>query len=88
MTYIVTFEIKGDDKIAAITTKLRSYGIYCPIHNNAWAVSVEKTAVEIRDELVKLIGPHDRLFVVRSGVEAAWVNTYGEKNSEWLKERL
>jgi hypothetical protein len=35
-----------------------------------------------------LILPTDRIFVIKSGLEAAWQNVYGEKNTNWLKEHL
>jgi hypothetical protein len=47
----------------------------------------EKTAVQLRDYLSQ-DNSGARIFVVRSGTEAAWINTYGDKNSEWLKKYL
>jgi len=87
-TYIVTLAVTDNARRANMENHLRSYGFYCPIHDNCWAVKVNKTAADIRDDLMKLQQPGDRIFVVRSGTEAAWNATYGEKNTEWLKEHL
>ena len=69
-------------------SKLMAYGTYCPIHDNAWAVVTVSNAAQIRDTLTPLLGPADRVFVIRSGTEAAWIRSYGEKNTEWLKANL
>jgi hypothetical protein len=87
-TYIVTLDVADDSRRSQMTNHLRSYGFYCPIHDNCWAVKVNKTATEVRDDLMKLQQPGDRIFVVRSGTEAAWNTTYGEQNADWLKEHL
>ena len=86
--YIVTFEVKDPAKLASLKAGLKSYGGYCPINENAWAITTADTAVKIRDHLSSLIDPNDRLFVIRSGVEAAWRNAYGQENTDWLKKYL
>ena len=87
--YIVTHEIKDTKRLEAVVAHLRSYGFYCPIHQNAYAVVVNKTALQITNELNSLISPTiDRLFVIRSGTEAAWIHMYGEKHVDWLKKYL
>ncbi len=88
-TYIITFEIKDETRLSKLLERLKSEsGYYCPIHDNAWAIKSEKTAAGLRDELMKITINPDRLFIIRSGTEAAWSNIYGEKNSEWLKTHL
>jgi hypothetical protein len=88
-TYVVTFEIADKTRLSLLEERLKSEsGYYCPIHENAWAVQSEKTAAQLRDELMKITTNPDRLFIIKSGIEAAWTNTYGEKNSEWLKKYL
>lgn len=87
-TYIVTFEVNDDLKKNQIKEKLKQYSGYCPIHDNCWAVISDQSTVQIRDFLNKDLSVSDRIFVIRSGIEAAWTNPYGTKNSEWLKERL
>lgn len=87
-TYIVCFEVASSDKRNALTAALKAYGFYCPINGSAWAVKTEESAVAIRDKLSLAIGASDRIFVIRSGTEAAWRNSYGPKNDEWLKEHL
>ena len=87
-TYIVTFEVSDASKKNDLKEKLKQYNGYCPIHDNCWAIGSEQTPAQIRDSLGETLSESDRIFVIRSGTYAAWRNTYGPKNSEWLKERL
>lgn len=87
-TYIVTFEVNDTDRRVELKEKLQSYKSYCPIHDNCWAIITDQKPAQIIDYLKGGLVDQDRLFVVRSGTHAAWWNTYGEKNSEWLKENL
>jgi len=86
--YIVAFETASQTTRAALKEKLKSYGTYCPINEYCWAVVTDQNAVQIRDYLLSTLAPTDRLFVIRSGTEAAWHNAYGDKNNAWLKQRL
>jgi len=87
-TYIVTWDIKSPERIAQIIEKLKETHFYCPIHANAWAIRTEQKAPEIRDSLLPLTITPDKLFVIRTGTEAAWSGSYGAKNVEWLKKYL
>lgn len=86
--YVVTWELADAATRRRLVEELKSWGYFCPIHRNAWAVVTGKSASTIRDELRVLIETNDRLFVIRSGTEAAWRNSYGEKNDAWLKKWL
>jgi hypothetical protein len=85
--YVVTFEPTVPASAATTTDRLKALGSYCPINASSWAIVTEKTAAQLRDYLSQ-DNAGARIFVVRSGTEAAWINTYGEKNSEWLKKYL
>lgn len=84
--YIVTFQPSSTESATRIRDRLRSLGAYCPIHRYCWAVLTEMNAAALRDHIGRTEG--DRIFIVRSGTEAAWANSYGVKNSAWLKKNL
>lgn len=86
--YIVSFETATEATRLKITERLKALGGYCPITKWTWAIVTEFTATQVRKHLADLIVAPDRLFVVRSGTEAAWRNSYGDKNNEWLKKYL
>ncbi len=88
-TFIVTFEINNLERRKALKGKIKAlFKTYCPIHKNAWAIRSELKASEIRDAFKKGLTSKDRLFIIRSGTQAAWTNAYGSTNSEWLKTHL
>ncbi len=86
--YIVTFDVSSDAVRARVHERLKAYGRYCPIHKHCWAILTDQPPTEIRDNLAAVAGPADRIFVIRSGTAAAWRNSYGPKNSDWLKKNL
>ena len=87
-TYIVTFEVSDASKKNALKEKLKTYGTFCPIHDNCWAIVSDHTPTQILDFLGQVVSESDSIFVIRSGIYSAWRNAYGPKNSEWLKEKL
>ena len=87
-TYIVTFDVDDTTRKDNLVAKLKEYGTYCPIHENCWAVISSQTAVEVRNFLAESLDASDRIFVIRSGVVAAWRNSSSDKHSEWLKDNL
>lgn len=86
--YVVAFEVADATNKEKLTEGLKAYGKYCPINNNCWAIVTSQTASQVRDALMATIPTTDKIFVIKSGVEAAWRNAYGQKNTDWLKENL
>ena len=87
-TYIVAFYADNPATHQSVIDALRGYGNYCPIHNNCWAIQTDTDARSVCVCLQAVINNRGSAFIIRSGVEAAWLNTYGEKNAEWLKANL
>lgn len=86
--YLIAYDLHGggsadyEDLYAAI----KSFGTWARITESTWAVVTELKATEVRDMLLKVLRDKDRLFVIKSGVEAAWHNT--RCKNEWLKKHL
>jgi hypothetical protein len=87
-TYIITFEINDAAKKNALMLLLKSEPGFCPIHDNACAIRTDKILTELKAEIVKITTILDRVFIIKTGKEAIWINTYSEKNSEWLNKYL
>lgn len=86
--YIVTFETSSPDSQTAVEAGLKeTYEDSRRIHESCWAVLTDESAISVREALWNLLEKPTRVFVVRSGTEAAWVS-YGEETSEWLKKNL
>ena len=86
--YIVAFETESEKSLKEIESSLRAYGIFCPINSSCWAIKTDESATQIREKLLKSLDKDGRIFVIRSGTEAAWFNSYGGKHNKWLKEHL
>lgn len=86
--YIVAFEVADIGNKTKLQDSLKAYGTFCPINANCWAIVTDQSAAQVRDNLMAKIPVTDKIFVIKSGVEAAWRNAYGPKNTEWLKEKL
>ncbi len=86
--YIVTFQTNSEASNDKVQEFLKSYRYYCPIHDHCWAINTEQRAVEIRDKIQNVLDQGERVFVVRSGTEAAWFNSFGEAYDKWLRENL
>lgn len=85
-TYLISYDLSNKDKYNDLYEHIKSYKGWAHITESLFAVVCDKSAVEIRDELLKLVGSDSRLMVVRSAHEAAWHNTLC--TSEWLKKSL
>jgi hypothetical protein len=86
--YIVSFQVNSKESLTELRELLKSYGSYCPINDTLWAIISDKTAADIVSHLRTALQANDRLFVIRSGTQASWLNTYGEENTTWLKKHL
>lgn len=86
-TYIVSYDlIKPGQNYNKLYDAIKSYGTWGRINESVWAVVTDKTAVQVREHLSQYIDSNDRIFVIKSGVEAAWRNSICK--NEWLKEHL
>lgn len=86
--YIVSFEVKQEATRLKVRDILRGFRGYCPINKTCWAILTDDKASNVRDAITEVLESGDRVFVIRSGTEAAWRNSYGEKNNTWLKKNL
>ena len=94
--YILTWNIKDVNRRQTFVGVIQAFYNqtpkiiigYCPIHYNAWAILTSKTAKELREMFSQYVLAEDSLLIIRSGVEAAWINSLGPANDEWLKNHL
>ena len=86
-TYIVTYQLGDNSNLNAIIKYLKEFDGWARINDFTWAVVTDKyKAKDIRDELLKHKGTNGRIFVIKSGVEAAWSNSRGK--NQWFKNNL
>lgn len=85
-TYIVSYDLVGKRDYEALYRELKAKKAWAKITESTWAVVSDESAKELRTRLFSVMDQDDRLFVVKSGTEAAWRNS--RCTNEWLKKWL
>lgn len=85
--YIVTYDLcqPGRD-YTNLYIALKGFHQWGKITESTWAIVSDKSSIGIRDYLMRFIDSNDRLFVIKSGKEAAWNKVLA--NNQWLKDNL
>ena len=84
--YVISYDLRKDRDYESLYKTLKSYSRWARITESTWAVVTNESAVQVRDRLNQVTDSDDRLFVLKSGVEAAWRNS--RCKSSWLQENL
>lgn len=85
--YIISYDLRAPSRdYEQLYTAIKSYGKWAHINESVWAIVTDSNAVAVRDHLLQHMDQSDRLFVIKSGVEAAWKNSMCK--NEWLKGNL
>ena len=73
-TFLISYDLSDSERYQALYDRIKKYKTWAHITESTWAVVTEATAVELRDELIKIAGADTRLIVVQSAHVAAWNN--------------
>jgi hypothetical protein len=85
--FVVCYDLRAPGRnYQTLYDRLRQYPQWGKVTESTWVVVTTWTAVQIRDDLRQYVDDNDRIFVVKSAGEAAWVNSVCE--TEWLKGHL
>jgi len=84
--YIISYDLRKERSYSDLYEAIKSYSRWAHILESTWAVTSDDSAVKVRDHLSLYIDEDDGLFVIKSGVEAAWRNVLCK--NDWLKEHL
>ena len=85
-TYLISYDLSDETKYTNLYEYVKSYRTWAHITESFFAVLTVKSATQIRDEILDIVGNDTKIMVVRSAHEAAWHNTLCKK--EWLKKNL
>lgn len=86
-TYIISYDLNEKQNYDGLYNKIKDYKTWAKITESTWAIKTNNSAVEVRDSLKQVIKDDDnRLFVIKSGLEAAWSNVIGK--NEWFQKNL
>jgi len=86
--YIIYYYFRAEsssEDYYRLEESIKMYDFNAQIMPTSWAVITEKSAEEIKSELVNCIDPIDSIFVIKSG-ESMWKNIM--KTRKYLQENL
>jgi hypothetical protein len=87
--YQINYDLRKQRNYDALYQKIKAYGKWCHPLESCWMVVTEKSAVQIRDELLSAMDSDDGLLVTRLKGEAAWRKLNSNtKMTNWLKNNL
>lgn len=86
--YVISYDLKHKDEedYKTLINSIKAFRKWAHINESTWAIVTHKEAKEIRDHLRQFIHNDDSIFVIKSGVEAAWRNVIA--SNIWLKNHL
>ena len=84
--YTISYDLRGERNYDPLYKAIKSYNTWAHILESTWAIVTDQSAVEIRDYLMSFLDEDDGIFIVKSGVEAAWKGV--ECSDDWLKRNL
>lgn len=85
---LIMFEVAEQSTVRRLEQEFESYAGWCQLTDTSWAILSDSKPADVRDELKALLGPKDRIFVLRSRSAGAWTNARSKGHSAWLKENL
>lgn len=85
--FIITYDLCNPGRdYSSLYGALKAFPKWGKITESTWAVVSDSNAIGIRDHLLGFIDSNDRLFVIKSGREAAWNRAFAD--NQWLKDNL
>ena len=87
--YIIYYSFREEsssEDYRCLEENIKLFDSYAQILPTSWAVITEKTADEIKNELVNCVDPVDSIFVIESGIESKWKNIM--QTRKYLQENL
>lgn len=85
--FIITYDLRKPGRdYNSLYEALKSFGTWGKINESTWAIVSSLTSRQIYDFLSKHIDANDRIFIIKSGKEATWLNAIA--STDWLKKHL
>ncbi|TNB71599.1 SinR family protein [Arthrobacter sp. BB-1] len=72
----------------ALIKRLKEYPTWWHHLDSTWLIRTECTAVQVRDELGKLLDGNDKLVVIEVTSNAAAWRGINQSGTDWIKEHL
>ncbi|MEO8760656.1 MAG: hypothetical protein ABI388_05590 [Bacteroidia bacterium] len=84
--YIISYDLRHGGNYTALINAIKGYGTWARITESTWAVVTQQTAIQVANNLLISMDGNDRLFVIKSGGEAAFRGIICEES--WLQKHI
>ena len=85
--YIIIYEsVSGLDASTFLFDLVKQYHYWARLTDSSWAVVSDEDSSVIRDNLKSVVSSSDRLYVIRSGQMASWMNS--RPSNDWLQKNI
>ncbi len=86
-TYIVTYDLSAPGRdYKRLFDYLKTY-TYAHVVESVWVIKTYKSAVTLRDEIKRYVDSNDKVLVIKTTREAAWLGLSAEIG-DWLNDHL
>ena len=84
-TFLITFENPASSQDGSkLTSKIRQdYTLHAHVMDSAWLVRSDDPVDRIRDNLLKVLGPDDKILVAGINGDCAW-SALDDDGGDWL----
>lgn len=89
--YQINYDLRKQRDYQPLYDQIKSYGNWAHPLESCWIIASNKSAEQIRDELISVMDADDGILVTRLKGEAAWRQLNHEVDNEmtdWLKQNL
>lgn len=87
-TLLIIFDVNITSTVtqAQIINTVKQQGSWAKLSSNAWLLKTSKSAIELRDELIRLT--YASRLVVFDVSRDGWATSYSDEVSSWIKDNL
>jgi hypothetical protein len=86
-TYIVTYDLSAPARdYKRLFDYLKMYP-YAHVVESTWVIKTYKTAATVRDEIARYVDSNDKVLVIQTTRNSAWIGLPDEVGN-WLKQHL
>ena len=86
-TIQVNEDLRKPGRTPACTSTSRGHPGWCHSLDSCWLIRTEKTAADVRDELMELVDSSDEVATF-DVTQDLWATNFSDKRTEWLKNQM
>lgn len=86
-SYIVTYDLSAPNRDYPKLYEYFQQYAYAKVTESTWIIQTWKTAAAVRDEIADIVDSDDKVLVIQTTRNAAWIGLSGQIG-DWLKNHL